>query len=66
MTGARAAKVSSFCPGIAHNVLFHLLSSLNEVLKTCGADLSIPASAVPPQTAETEANVLKKSYLRTS
>ena len=64
VTNARAAKVSSFCPGISHNVLFHLLSGLQGVLKVCGTALRIPANAIPQQTAETEAGVLKKSYLK--
>ena len=46
-------------PGIAHNVWFHLLSSLNEVLKTCGADLSIPA-VLSRADGRTEANVREK------
>jgi len=62
---ARAEKVSAFCPSPAHSMLYQLLLKLPVILVTCNTGLELPSNALPPQTAETEGNHLKKCYMKT-
>jgi|TARA_B110000091_G_C13554667_1_gene365930 hypothetical protein len=63
---ARCEKVSAFCPSAGHALLYALLVSLPNLLIQCDSGLVLPKNvSPPPQTAETEANHLKKSYMKT-
>ena len=65
VNSARAERVSAFCPSPAHSLLYNLLLTLPNILSSCDSGLELPSSTRPPQTAETEGNHLKKSYMKT-
>jgi hypothetical protein len=65
VNNARSKRVSAFCPSQAHSMLYQLLFTLPALLNSFDSGLIIPKNVHPPQTAETESNHLKKSYIKT-